>query len=279
MMRLLALDTSTEHMSVAVGRMGDDPPHVWCAQGVGGALASGQLIPMVRAVLAQAGLVFADLDAIVFGRGPGAFTGLRTACAVAQGLALGARPDSPMTSLPVLPFDSLLAVAEQARCRHAPDQPGWDVLAMLDARMDEVYVGRYRWDAGRWQTLQAPTLARPQDITVQPGQAMAGNVFEAYGGRLPPESADQPRITAWPMADAMLRLAPGLLLQGHGVDAALALPLYIRDKVASTTAERAASRAAPAQPLMQGTGTSASGRSHDAQSRRPHHDAGPRVVR
>ena len=243
-MRLLALDTSTEHMSVAAGRLGGGSPRIWSAAGAGGAQASSQLIPMIRGVMAQAGLVFADLDAIVFGRGPGAFTGLRTACSVAQGLALGARADTPQANVPVLPVDSLLAVAEQARCQHAPAQPRWDVLAMLDARMDEVYLGHYRWEASQWQTLQAPMLARPQDITVQPGQAMAGNVFEVYGARLPSATADQARITAWPMADAMLRLAPGLLAQGQGVDAALALPLYIRDKVASTTAERAASQVA-----------------------------------
>ncbi len=254
-MRLLALDTSTERMSVAVGRPGDAGlPRVWSADGVGGALASSQLIPMVRAVMAQADLAFADLDAIVFGRGPGAFTGVRTACAVAQGLALGARPDTPLASLPVLPVDSLLAVAEQARHQHAPAQSRWDVLAMLDARMDEVYVGRYRWHAGRWQTVQAPMVARAQDICLQADEAMAGNVFEPYGMRLPAASARQPRVTAWPVATAMLRLAPDLLAQGQGVDAALALPLYVRDKVASTTAERAAARTAPAQPATHGTG-------------------------
>ncbi len=255
-MRLLAMDTSTEHMSVAASRPGDDGvPRVCSADGVGGAQASSQLIPMIRTVLAQVGLVFADLDAIVFGRGPGAFTGLRTACAVAQGLALGARAGTPLSSVPVLPLDSLLAVAEQARWQYAPEQPRWDVLAMLDARMDEVYMGRYRWDAGQWQTRQAPMLARAQDIAVHADEALAGNVFEAYGARLPPASASQPWIMAWPTAEAMLRLAPGLLAQGQGVDPALALPLYIRDKVASTTAERAASRAAQAQPAMKDRGT------------------------
>ena len=86
-------------------------------------------------------------------------------------------------------------------------------------------------------------LARPQDISAQADVAMAGNVFAVYGARLPSASATQTRITAWPTAQAMLRLAPDLLAQGQGVDAALALPLYIRDKVASTTAERAAAKA------------------------------------
>lgn len=98
---LLAFDTSTEQLSVAVqrGRDGQRFAHT----GAGGAQASATLIPTVQALLAQAGLALGELQAIVFGRGPGSFTGLRTACSVAQGLAWGA-------GLPVLPVDTLLAV-------------------------------------------------------------------------------------------------------------------------------------------------------------------------
>lgn len=248
-LHLLALDTSTEWMSVAVGRRAAGAPmQVWSEQAAGGAQASARLIPMIRALMQRAGLEFADLDAIVFGQGPGAFTGLRTACAVAQGLALGARADDRGGALAVLPFDSLMAVAEQARLLHAPAQQPWDVLAMLDARMDEVYAGSYRWDGAQWQALLAPALLRPQDIACTPGQVLAGNVFDRYGALLPPASVGAPRIAALPLASAMLGLAPRLLSQGRGVDPALALPLYIRDKVASTTAERAAAQAAPAAP-------------------------------
>lgn len=245
-LKLLALDTSTESMSVAVGRGNDAGAlQVWSEQAAGGALASARLIPMIRALMDQAGLRFADLDAIVFGKGPGAFTGLRTACAVAQGLALGARADDRGAApLPVLPVDSLMALAEQARSVLAPTQRPWDVLAMLDARMDEVYVGSYRWDGAQWQVLAAPALARPQDVPYTAGQVLAGNVFDSYGTRLPPAAADAPRIAALPLASAMLQLAPRLLALGQGVDPALALPLYVRDKVASTTAERAAAKVA-----------------------------------
>lgn len=246
-MQLLALDTSTDRMSVAVGRWQDGRHQVWSEQAEGGALASSRLIPMIRALMAQARLGFADLDAVVFGRGPGAFTGLRTACAVAQGLALGARAQlSGAPALPVLPIDSLMAVAEQARSVSAHGQPPWDVLAMLDARMDEVYVGSYRWNGVSWQVLAPPALARPQDVPFSAGQVLAGNVFDRYGARLPPASAGAPRWTALPQASAMLQLAPTMLAQGLGVDPALALPLYIRDKVASTSAERAADKAAQA---------------------------------
>ena len=105
--RLLAFDTSTDRLSVAV-QHGDQR---FTHDGEGGAQSSATLIPMVRALLARADLPLKSLDAIVFGRGPGSFTGLRTACAVAQGFAYGA-------GVPVLPVDTLLAVAQDARSRH-----------------------------------------------------------------------------------------------------------------------------------------------------------------
>ncbi len=124
-LNLLALDTSTDQLSVAVQRAdGQRFAHT----GAGGAQASATLIPAVQALLAQAGLSLSDLRAIAFGRGPGSFTGLRTACSVAQGLAWGA-------GVPVLPIDTLLAVAEAARSAHGATH----VLALLDARMNEVY--------------------------------------------------------------------------------------------------------------------------------------------
>jgi tRNA threonylcarbamoyladenosine biosynthesis protein TsaB len=242
-LQLLALDTSTDRMSVAVGRWLAGEPRVWSFEGPGGASASSLLIPTILDLMAQAGLAFADLDAIVFGRGPGAFTGLRGACAVAQGLGFGARARDGGAPLPLLALDSLLALAEEARFRHAPQAAPWQVLAMLDARMDEIYAGHYRWDGLCWATLSEPALARPQDLRIDADQAMAGNVFDAYGARLPADCAVA-HLHALPTAGAMLRLAPALLAAGHGVDPALALPSYIRDKVASTSSERAAAKAA-----------------------------------
>lgn len=246
-MQLLAFDTSTDAMSVAVGRAVDGVQRVWAFEGVGGAMASAALIPAIQDLMQQAGLAFADLDAIVFGRGPGAFTGLRSACAVAQGLGFGARAAAGGGPVPLLPVDSLLALAEQARFQHAPQQPQWQVLAMLDARMDEIYAASYRWDGAFWHTLQGPALARPHDLRCGPDQAMAGNVFGVYGARLGGDAAAA-RLPALPTAGAMLRLAPALLAAGLGVDPALALPIYIRDKVASTHSERAAAKAALTTP-------------------------------
>jgi tRNA threonylcarbamoyladenosine biosynthesis protein TsaB len=235
-MNLLAFDTSTDTLSIAV-QHGDA---VWQHTGPGGAQASATLIPAVRQLLSQAGLSFDTLDAIVFGRGPGSFTGLRTACAVAQGLAFGARAGQ---GVPVLPVDTLLAVAEEAR--HA--QGCTRVVAVLDARMDEVYHARCEWlaDEARWRADADFGLSAPEAVAVPAGWTVAGNARAAYGERLAP-TADH--TAALPTASALLRLAPALLAAGQAVDASEALPRYIRDKVAQTTAERAALRSAQAGP-------------------------------
>lgn len=242
-MPVLAFDTSTDRMSIALGHTLDGADRVWSFEGPGAAQSSHTLVPAIMDLMAQARLTLAELDAIAFARGPGAFTGLRSACAVAQGLAFGARARTGGVPVPVLPLDSLLVLAEQARLQHAPEITRWQVLALLDARMDQIYAGSYRWEHGAWQTVTGPVLASPQDLRAEACEALVGNVFANYGDRLP--GADQlPRFTALPEARAMLRLAPGLLARGHAVDPALALPVYVRDKVASTTAERAATHAA-----------------------------------
>ena len=234
-MNLLALDTSTEIMSVAVQRVSAGVPQVWQHSGPGGAQTSTHLIPVIQRLMAQAGLSFGELDAIAFGAGPGSFTGLRTACAVAQGLAFGA-------SVPVLPVDTLLSLAEEARAGHAASAQRFQVLALLDARMDEMYAGAYVFDAGLWTQQQDCRLIRPEDLGADGRCARAGNVFTVYGERLAPTTA--PCIPALPTAAAMLRLAPALLAAGAAVSAEQALPRYIRDKVAQTTLERAAQKAA-----------------------------------
>ena len=225
-MNLLALDTSTDLFSIAV-RCGTETLQ---EHGPGGANASTALIPAIQALLARAGMQLAELDAIVFGRGPGSFTGLRTACAVAQGLAFGA-------SVPVLGVETLLAIAEEARA-HAGVA---DVIALLDARMEQVYSAAYRFADGRWTRHGAIALAAPGDIALPEAWALAGNAFAAYGDRLPAG----PRVDALPTAAALLRLSPALVAGGEAGPASHALPLYIRDKVAQTTEERAAARAVP----------------------------------
>jgi tRNA threonylcarbamoyladenosine biosynthesis protein TsaB len=231
-MNLLAFDTSTEVMSIAVSR-GDA---LWQHHGVGGAATSATLIPAILALMAQAGVTFAELDVIAFGRGPGSFTGLRTACSVAQGLAFGAENNAG-APLRVLPIDTLLAVAEEARHQHGTRR----VVAMLDARMDEIYCASYDFDSGeRWFDV-LPALVKPETVPSEAGWVYAGNTLNAYSERLP---TGIPHFAALPTATALLRLAPALLAAGQAVQADDALPRYIRDKVASTTLEREAERAA-----------------------------------
>lgn len=230
-LRLLAFDTSTESLSVAV----QDGARVFERSGPGGAQASATLLPMVLGLLEEAGLALAQLDAIAFGCGPGSFTGLRTACSVAQGLAFGTQAQRA-EGVPVLPVDTLLAVAEQAR----HEAGATEVVAALDARMDEVYAGRYRCVDGRWLRDGDFELLAPEALRVLPGFTLAGTAAATYGARL----AGAPGLAVLPTAAAMLRLAPQLLAEGGAVPAHAALPRYIRDKVARTTAERMADKVA-----------------------------------
>ena len=236
---LLAFDTSTERLAVAVqtgtGRWVDDGP--------GGAAASAALLPAIRAVLQRAGRTLTDVAAIAFGRGPGAFTGLRTSCAVAQGLAFG-------LARPVLPVDSLLLVAEQARQRRG-DDAAFDIAVAMDARMGEIYAGRYRWQSGRWQVLQPPGVWAPAALAAawrqQPPAAATGSALALFGSELQAVCPPAVHIDAGDArAAALIVLASQAWADGAGLDAAEALPLYLRDKVAQTTAEREALRAGAA---------------------------------
>ena len=227
-MKLLAFDTSTELMQIAV-QSGDQ---VWTHEGAGGALASANLIPAIQTLMAQAGLQFEDLNAVVFGRGPGSFTGLRTACSVAQGLAFGA-------GVQVLPIDTLMAVAEEAHHRTGATK----ICAALDARMGEMYHAYYVFNSclrtmGGGYSLKAPSNMLVLDDFSH--TTLAGNVQAIYGAQLPAAVQAAPYVECLPTARALLRMAPSLIAAGGLIDPEDALPLYIRDKVAQTTAERQA---------------------------------------
>jgi len=234
MTRLLALDSSTEELAVAVvaGELR------WTRGVEGGAQASARMLPLALEGLAACGLGVRQLDAVAFGAGPGAFTGLRCACAVAQGLAFGAR-------IPVIAVDSLMVVAEDARAAltHAGDV----LWVAMDARMDEVYAACYRHDRTRWRVIDAPALYTLEALAArwraQPPHAVAGSAVQAFAGRLPFGPAIT-RTSTDDRAAALLRLALQHHADGAWVDAAHAMPLYLRDKVALTTAERDAARAA-----------------------------------
>ena len=233
-MKLLAIECSTDRLSVAVCH----GPQRWHFQGGGGAQASSALIPAIMTLLAQAQLPLAQLDAIAFGRGPGAFTGLRTACAVAQGLALGAQ-------LPLLPIDTLMLLAQAAQAE--PPSPS-RVLCMLDARMGQVYAAAYEDSPLGWRCVQAPSLCQPEVWTPPPDWQHQDWVLASNATALYPEAfacatlLGARVIEAWPQAQCLLDVAAQSWARGETVTPAQALPLYVRDKVALTSAERAASK-------------------------------------
>lgn len=220
-MRLLALDTSTEACSVALWLDGDLRMRFQLTERSHAEL----VLPMVESLLAEAGLQLADLDGLAFGRGPGAFTGLRIASGVVQGLALGA-------GLPVVPVSSLAAVAEQV-----PVAAGETILVCNDARMGEIYWGAYRREPdGAMTPVVEEAVSAPGRVGADaplPRHA-AGNALARYpelAGRL--ESAGlRLHEGLYPRADAVARLGLLGFAAGRAVPAEQALPVYVRDDVA-----------------------------------------------
>ena len=241
---VLALDTATETIAAGVCVDARAGAAAFTQTAPGGALASTQLLPLLRSLLDRAGLEWLDIGAIAYGQGPGAFTGLRTACAVAQGLGFG-------IGCRLLPIDSLLIVAEDARLQarsHAGSPDSGDVAVAMDARMDEAYAARYRWQGGRWQVVQAPALYTLPALNaawsaLPPQGVVAGSALAAFGDRLSLPTGWQSILRESDRAAALLRLAQRAALDSAGLDPADALPLYLRDKVALTTAERVAVKA------------------------------------
>jgi len=222
--RFAAFETSTEWCSVALWHEGEiaaierrtDNRHAELA------------LPMLERLLANAGIGPAALDAIAFGAGPGAFTGLRIACGLAQGLALA-------RDVPVIGVSTLEAMAE--------DSGAARVVACLDARMHEVYYSAYERNGARWRELIAAVCIAPAAVERPPGEGWigCGNGFGVYREALNEALGDAlaaTRPAAHPGATAVARLAAPRLAAGGGVDAALAQPIYVRDKVALTTEER-----------------------------------------
>lgn len=219
-MKLLGVDISTDLCSVAVLADGD----IHQVQEAG-ARPSRRVLDMANAMLEKAGLALHDLDGIAFGRGPGAFTGLRIAAGVAQGLALG-------LDRPAIPVSSLAALAQRA-----VEDAGADyVLAGLDARMDEVYWAAYRLDQDGLvrpvteERLSPPGTVQAPDLTS--GWLGAGPAFAAYPELCELAGVNAVRFDFKPDAAAVVRLASLMLAEGGGRDAADAVPVYLRDTVA-----------------------------------------------
>ncbi len=214
-MRFAAVETSTEWCSVALWQQGE----IACIERRAVNRHSELALPMLERLLKQFKITPGVLDAVAFGAGPGSFTGLRIACGIAQGLAFA-------RGIPVLGVSTLEALAEEAG---APR-----VVACLDARMREVYYAALEKRGGRWEEVLAAQCVAPGAVKPQgPGWVGAGNGFAVYGNM----GFEQVLPEVHPTAIAVARLAAPRLAAGEGVDAALAVPVYVRDKVAFTSVE------------------------------------------
>ena len=244
---VLAFDSSTEWLSVALD-LGD--ARVFERTEPGGARASQRLLPLVAELLSDAGLELRDVGLIGFGAGPGAFTGLRAACAAAQGLGRG-------LERPVVAVPTLLAVAVAAEpAAHAPR-----VLVANDARMGELYWAVVDAQAASWKLAEPARVQSPREAAAgwlaqfgaEPVSdlCLCGNAWAEHAPALREalgpgwEAALRAARVVAPGAGAVARLARAAHARGESVAAALARPLYVRDKVALTSAERAERAHAP----------------------------------
>jgi len=226
-MNLLAIDTSTDFCSVAASR----GEALFSRHERAGQRQAETILGMIDEVLAEAGIELAQIHGIAYGEGPGSFTGLRIAAGVTQGLALA-------RGIGVIGMGSLLALSEEAW----KDGAG-RVIACLDAHMGEVYHAAYRRAGAGWEEVSAPGLYRPEAVPVAPGEDWTGcgDGFAAYRERLAArlgERVSAMRPDAAPSARAVLKLAMPRFAAGEAKDAATAVPVYLRDKVALKTSER-----------------------------------------
>lgn len=223
-MRLIAIETSTEWCSVAMWHDGE----IAALEARAGNRHAERVLPMLEQLLGSAGISTARLDAIAFGAGPGSFTGLRVGCGVVQGLAFA-------RDLPVLGVPTLEAMAEESGAQR--------VIAALDARMGEVYCAAYERAAGSWREVLPARCVAPGEVPRPAGADWTGcgNGFAAYRTALGAALGGAMRHCmplVRPSATAVARLAAPRLAAGAGLSPALAVPVYVRDKVALTAAEQ-----------------------------------------
>ncbi|WBE25989.1 tRNA (adenosine(37)-N6)-threonylcarbamoyltransferase complex dimerization subunit type 1 TsaB [Denitrificimonas caeni] len=221
MTTLLALDTATEACSVALLHNGQ----VFSRYAVIPRLHAQSILPMISEVLAEAGIAKTAIEAIAFGRGPGAFTGLRIAVGVVQGLAFA-------LELPVLPVSNLAAIAQRACREHGVSQ----VAVAIDARMDEVYWGCFTLVNGEVSLQGMEAVVAPEGAQLprnaQGDWFAAGTGWQAYAERIAvPVSAKDAQLL--PHAADILTLAQGMWQRGESIAAQAAQPIYLRDQVAT----------------------------------------------
>jgi tRNA threonylcarbamoyladenosine biosynthesis protein TsaB len=229
---LLVLDTSGNHSHLGVctrdGR-------AWVGACAGGAQTSAALLPSIRALMDACGLRWADLDAVGYGQGPGSFTGVRTAVAVAQGLAFAHQK-------PVVPINTLQAVALQALLDHPHSTA--EITVAMDARMGEIYTEHFKINSILVPVLAGHVPISPINFELPQAAVLAGNAHLAYPAL---QDRAQHVINSAPGGLALLRLAAAALKLGLQRPAHEAAPEYGRNKVAQTTSEREAGALAEKQ--------------------------------
>ncbi|MEZ6973273.1 MULTISPECIES: tRNA (adenosine(37)-N6)-threonylcarbamoyltransferase complex dimerization subunit type 1 TsaB [Aeromonas] len=221
-LKILAVDTATEACSAAL-LVGEKVFSRWEEAPRD---HTRKILPMVQAVLDEAGVTLDELDAIAFGRGPGSFTGVRIGIGVAQGLALGA-------GVPLIGISTLAAMAQGAHRLDGAER----VLTAIDARMDEVYFGQYELIDGRAQLVGEEVVSGPAALVASRGTlpgsfTRVGTGFETYGETLAALADEQVASQVrFPAAEDMLPLARSAWLAGEAVAVEQATPVYLRDKV------------------------------------------------
>ena len=222
MTTLLALDTATEACSAALLHKGQ----VHHRFEVAPRQHAVRLLPMLQELMSEAGITLSQVDALVFGRGPGAFTGVRIATGMVQGLAFA-------SGKPVIGVSNLAALAQQAWRAQGVES----VCAAIDARMDEVYWGCYQLEQGVMQLCGEERVCAPEAVQLAAGMrapAGAGTGWQ-YAERLA-VAASSSWPDMFPDARDLLSLALPRWLAGEAGDAALAQPVVLRDKVATPKA-------------------------------------------
>ncbi len=222
-MNLLSLDTSTEFLSLAL-QLGDK---TYAHHQHAGRAASQLVLPQIQALLDAANVQLGDLDGIAFGAGPGAFTGVRVACGVAQGLGFG-------VDLPVVGVNTLLALAQASGQER--------VIACLDARMGEIYHAAFVRENGVWIEQSKTIVCKPESAPVLDGAwTGVGSGWAVYGetlSKIYAQNLGQIFFNITPTAEAILQLAKPTFETGLAKPASEAAPIYIRNRVALTTVER-----------------------------------------
>lgn len=228
-MKLLALDTSTEFLSLAIStnnQLYTYDQHV-------GQAASERVLPQIQHLLNKAGLSLSDLDGVAFGAGPGSFTGVRVACGVAQGLGFGA-------NIPVVGVSVLNALAQASGANR--------VIVATDARMGEVYHAAYEKENAEknnheWNEIHAAGVYKPDVVPRVTGDGWTGvgtawGVYDEVLSRQYDGSVVRKLPELTPAAEAMLALARPVFEAGQALPASEAKPIYIRNRVALTSKER-----------------------------------------